>query len=50
MHVTDLITGTHRITLTVSDSDGNISMDEVIIFVGVSPNKVYLPLALRDTD
>lgn len=45
--VSDLPTGTHRITMEVTDSDGDTGTDEITIFVGVSPNKVYLPVVLK---
>jgi len=46
--VSDLPTGTHRITMTVADSDGYVSTDEIIVFVGVSPGKIYLPIVLKN--
>jgi hypothetical protein len=52
MHVTDLIMGTHRLTLTATDSDGLVGTDTVTIYVGVSPTptRIYLPLVLRNRD
>ncbi len=45
--VSGLVTGAHRITLTATDSDGQIGTDEILIFVGISPLRVYLPVVLR---
>lgn len=45
--VSDLVTGAHRITLSVVDSDGMPGADAVVIYVGVTPQYVYLPLVLR---
>ena len=50
MHVTDLVTGTHRITLTAIDGDGGVGADTVTIFVGLSPPTVYLPLVMRGAE
>lgn len=33
--------------MTVADSDGDIDTDEITIFMGVSPNKIYLSIELR---
>ena len=46
--VSGLSTGTHRITMTVADSDGDVGADEITIFVGVEMERIYLPLVLRD--
>ncbi|HOU13211.1 MAG TPA: FG-GAP-like repeat-containing protein [Anaerolineae bacterium] len=45
--VSGLVTGAHRITLIATDSDGQTGMDEVLIFVGITPLRVYLPVVLR---
>jgi hypothetical protein len=45
--VSDLTTGTHRITLTVTDSHGQTGTDEIILFVGTTPERIYLPFVLR---
>lgn len=44
----NLSTGAHHITLTVTDSDGLTGTDEILILVGVSENRIYLPLVLRN--
>jgi len=36
--------GQHIITLTATDSDGNVTTDSLIVFVGY---KTYLPLILK---
>jgi hypothetical protein len=46
--VSDLTMGTHRITLTATDSDGSSGSDTVTIFVGVSPSRIYLPIIVKD--
>lgn len=46
--VSGLPTGTHRITMRVTDSDGYSDMDEITIFVGMSLQEVYLPLVIKD--
>jgi hypothetical protein len=50
LHVTDLITGTHQITLTALDSGGQQVSQTVTIHIVpevVAYNKVYLPLVMR---
>jgi hypothetical protein len=48
--VTDLITGEHHITLQVTDSDGDQGKDEIVVYVGVTPEvrEIYLPMILRN--
>jgi hypothetical protein len=38
--------GVHEVTLTVVDSDGNTSEDEVVIFVNV--HRIFLPVVLKN--
>ena len=50
LHVTDLITGTHHITLTAVDSGGQQASQTVTIHIVhevVAYNKIYLPLLTR---
>ncbi len=46
LHVTDLVTGTHVITLTASDSSGLQASATVTVHIGYR-RAVYLPLVLR---
>jgi hypothetical protein len=45
--VTGLISGTHVITLTATDSDGQ--MDSAIVTVDVGISRLYLPIIMRNT-
>jgi hypothetical protein len=51
IHVTDLITGTHQITLTAVDSGGQQVSKTITIHIVPEviayDNRVYLPLILR---
>lgn len=45
--VENLPVGAHRITLTLSDSDGQSGTDSIMLYVGIALNKLYLPVILR---
>jgi len=45
--VSDLAAGVHRIILAATDSDGDTGTDEIVIYVGVSPSRTYLPVVLK---
>jgi len=47
LHVTDLITGTHTITVTADDGMGGTAAASVKIFIGTAPGRTYLPLVLK---
>ncbi len=47
LHVTDLITGTHTITVTADDGMGGTAAASVEIFIGTAPGRTYLPLVLK---
>ena len=49
LFATGLTTGTHRLTLTATDSDGQSASDAVTVFVGEAPDvpTIYLPLVMR---
>jgi hypothetical protein len=42
-----LATGIHRITMMITDSDGNSGADAVTIYVGISPERIYLPVVVK---
>jgi hypothetical protein len=48
LHVTDLITGTHTITVTATDSGGHAATEARTITVGAPQSRglLYLPLVL----
>jgi hypothetical protein len=43
----DLTIGAHHISMSLTDSNGQIGTDTVTIYVGISPEKTYLPVVLR---
>ena len=47
LHVTDFITGTHVITLTATDSDGQQTSATVTIYITKLDKHIYLPVILK---
>ena len=47
LHVNDLSEGSHLITITAIDSDGEQVSSQVTIYLGGLPERIYLPIVLR---
>jgi len=43
-----LSNGAHKIALTATDSEGNVAQDQIVVWVGIDVQRVYLPLVIRE--